>query len=215
MPLQLHMHPFASYCQKVLIAFYENDTPFEPVLVDLGDPTSRARFKALWPMTKMPVLRDDARDLTIPESTIIIEYIDHHHPGAVRFIPDDPAIAWRTRLHDRFYDNYVQQPMQKIVGDRLRPADQRDAFGVAEARTQLRGAYDFLARELAGRTWATGPDFGLADCAAAPALFYADLVEPLGPAHRNVADYLARLRERPSFARVIAEASPYMPYFPK
>jgi glutathione S-transferase len=126
MSLTLHMHPLASFCWKVLIALYENDTPFEARLVNLGDPDEAAAFKALWPTGKMPVLRDAARDRTVPETTIIIEYLQTWYPGPVRFIPEDPEAALRARLFDRLFDCYVQEPMQKIVGDRIRPADAKD-----------------------------------------------------------------------------------------
>lgn len=214
MSLTLHMHPLASYCWKVLIALYENDTPFEAHLVDLGDPKVVVAFKALWPTAKMPLLVDKARDRTVPETSIIIEYLQAAYPGPVRFIPDDPEAALRVRLLDRLFDNYVQEPMQKIVGDRIRPADAKDPHGVAHARAQLAMAYDLLETQLAGRAWATGEAFSLADCAAAPALFYADKVAPLGAAHPAVSAYLDRLLARPSFARVLQEAEPYFAMFP-
>jgi glutathione S-transferase len=214
MSLTLHMHPLSSYCWKALIALYENDTPFEARLVDLGDPEAVAAFKALWPTAKMPLLRDEARDRTIPETSIIIEYLQAAYPGPVRFIPDDPDAAQRTRLMDRLFDLYVMTPMQAIVGDRIRPADAKDPYGVAQARAQLAMAYDLLETELAGRTWAAGEAFSLADCAAAPALFYANKVAPLTDAHPNVSAYLDRLLARPSFARTLQEAEPYFAMFP-
>lgn len=214
MALKLYFHPLASFCHKALIALYENDTPFEPVVVDLGDETSRAAFQALWPMAKMPVLRDEARDRTVPESTIVVEYLDAHYPGATRFLPPDPDDAWRVRFWDRFFDHYVQEPMQKIVTDRLRPAGASDGFGVEQAEAQLRQAYAVLEGELAGRTWIAGDAFSLADCSAAPALFYADTAVPFGQEQRGLAAYLERLMARPSFARVLAEAEPYFGFFP-
>jgi glutathione S-transferase len=213
MSLTLHFHPFASYCQKVLIALYENNTPFERVVVDLGNEASRSAFLAVWPIGRMPVLRDG--DQVIPESTIIIEYLDVHHPGRTRFVPANPDRARETRLRDRFFDLYVQGPMQKIVGDRLRPAGDKDRFGVDEAHGQLRKVYGMLEADLASRTWATGDEFGLADCAAAPALFYAELVEPFRDAHPHLARYFDRLLGRPSFARVVEEARPLLPLFPR
>jgi glutathione S-transferase len=214
MSLTLHMHPLASYCWKVLIALYENDTPFEARLVDLGDPEAAAAFKALWPTAKMPLLRDEARNRTVPETSIIIEYLQTAYPGPARFIPDEPDAALRVRLLDRLFDLYVQDPMQRIVGDRIRPAGAQDPHGVAQARSQLAMAYDLLETELAGRTWAAGETFSLADCAAAPALFYADKVAPLGEAHPVVSAYLDRLLARPSFVRVLQEAEPYFAMFP-
>jgi glutathione S-transferase len=215
MSLTLYFHPLASFCQKVLIALYENDTPFTPHLVDLGDEAASAAFKRLWPIGRMPVLRDEARDRTIPESSIIIEYLAQHYPGRTPLLPDDPDLARQTRLRDRFHDLYVQEPMQKVVTDRLRPAGANDPFGVEQAKALLRTAYGMIDQEMATRTWAMGDVFGMADCAAAPALFYANLVVPFGDAHRNVARYLDRLMQRPSFARVVEEARPYFALFPQ
>jgi glutathione S-transferase len=213
MPLTLHFHPLASFCQKVLIALYENETPFTPHLVDLADEAAYAAFRRLWPVGKMPVLHDKARRCTVPESSVIVEYLDHFYPGPARLIPADPDLAWRTRLSDRFYDHYVHHPMQKIVTDKLRPAAQNDALGVAQARTQLTESFILLDHDMAARTWAMGDTFTLADCAAAPALFYANLVAPFA-AHKNLAAYFERLSQRPSFARVVAEAQPYFANFP-
>lgn len=215
MSLELYFHPFASFCQKALIALYENEVPFEPHLVDLGDPASSAAFKRIWPIRKFPVLRDRARGRTIPESTMIIEYLAQHYPGRIALVPGDPDLAWETRARDRFYDLYVQVPMQKIVGDRLRPAASKDPYGVEEARTLLATAYDLIEQDMAMRTWATGEAFTMADCAAAPALYYANLVLPFGDTHRHAAAYFDRLMKRPSFARVIEEAKPYRANFPK
>jgi glutathione S-transferase len=212
--LELHLHPLSSFCQKVLMAFYENDTPFTPHLVDFGDEASAAAFRAVWPVAKIPVLRDHARGRTIPESSIIIEYIAHHHPGPTRLIPQDPEQALEARLHDRFFDLHIAAPMQKIVTDRVRPPGQRDPFGVQQAQALLATAYAVLDREMAGKTWALGDAFGIADCAAAPALFYANWVLPFGD-RPNVAAYFRRLLERPSFARAVAEAKPYRSSFPR
>jgi glutathione S-transferase len=214
MSLILYFHPLASFCHKVLIALYENETPFEPRLVDLGDATSSAAFKALWPIGKMPVLRDEARDRTIPESSIIIEYLARHYPGRTELMPADSELALRTRLADRFYDLYVHEPMQKIVGDRIRPAGMGDPHGVELARTTLRTAYDIIDNDMAGNTWAMGETFTLADCAAAAPLFYANKVQPFTASHKNVAAYFERLTMRPSYARTLKEAEPYMKFFP-
>ena len=214
MSLTLYYHPLASYCWKVLIALYEQDTPFTPLLVDLADPAARAEFQTVWPLARFPVLRDEARDRIVPESTIIIEYLAHHYPGPTPLVPTEPDLALEARLCDRFYDLYVHEPMQRLVFDRLRPADQRDPLGVAGARATLDTAYAMIEGALATRTWATGATFTLADCAAAPALYYADRVHPLGAAHPHTAAYLARVLARPSFARVVAEAQPYLASFP-
>jgi glutathione S-transferase len=212
--LTLHFHPLASYCQKALIALYENETPFTSNMVDLGDERERASLMKLWPIGKFPVLRDEARDQTIPESTVIIEYLDCHYPGRTRFIPTGPDQALLTRLRDRFYDLHVHEPMQKIVGDRIRPPDKRDSHGVEEARSRLRISYDMIDRDMAAKSWAMGDDFGLADCAAAPALFYANKVFPFAGL-ANLEAYFSRLKMRPSYARVLKEAQPYFSMFPK
>jgi len=215
MSLTLYLHPLASYCHKVLIALYENDTPFKAKNVDLSDAGERAALLKLWPIGKFPVLRDDARNQTIPESTVIIEYLDRHYPGSTRFVPADIDLALQTRLQDRFYDLYVHDPMQKIVGDRIRPAGEKDAHGVAEARERLTTSYGMIDREMATQTWAMGDAFSLADCAAAPALFYANEVFPIGEEQANARAYFDRLKARPSYARVLKEAEPYFAMFPR
>jgi glutathione S-transferase len=215
MSLTLHFHPLASYCHKVLMALYENETPFTSNMVDLGNERERAALLKLWPIGKFPVLRDDARDDTVPESTVIIEYLDRYYPGRTRFIPEDADLASEVRLRDRFYDLYVHEPMQKIVGDRLRPADKKDPHGVEEAKARLRTSYGMIDQAMAGQSWAVGEAFSLADCAAAPALFYANEVLPFGEPHRNVAAYLGRLKARPCYARVLKEAEPYFAMFPR
>jgi glutathione S-transferase len=215
MSLTLYFHPLSSFCQKVLIALYENDTPFKGEVVDLMNETSRENFRKIWPVGKFPVLRDEARDRTVPETSIIIEYLDHCYPGRTRFIPGDFDSASRMRMRDRFYDLYVNVPMQKVVTDRLRPAGKNDSFGVEEARTMLRTALDLTEKDMADKTWAIGETFTMADCAAAPPLFYANLVMPFRDTHKNVAAYLDRLLARPSFARVVEEGKPYLKMMPK
>jgi len=212
--LTLHYHPFSSYCQKVLIALYERDVPFTPHLVDLGDADARAAFEMIWPLRRFPVLVDDETGRTIPESSVIIEYLDLYRPGPPPLLPADPVEALEVRMWDRLFDNYVQTPMQRIVGDRLRPADARDPYGVEEARTLLAGSYRMLEERLAGRAWAAGDAFTMADCAAAPALFYADWVLPFRDDHPVLASYFARLLARPSFARAVEEARPWRKHFP-
>ncbi|MER9056107.1 glutathione S-transferase family protein [Mesorhizobium sp. M0904] len=214
MSLIMHLHPLASFCWKPLIALYENGTPFTSVVVDLGNEQSRAAFLKLWPLGKMPVLRDEALDRTVPESTIVIEYLNAYYPGPVELIPADFDLARQTRLADRFYDFYVQEPMQKIVGDRLRPEGKTDPFGVEQARAQLRSSYAIIEQDMQSRIWAAGASFTMADCAAAPALFYANKVEPFGDEYPAVRRYHDRLLQRPSVARVIEEAQPYFKLFP-
>ena len=215
MSLIFYFHPLASFCQKALIALYENDTPFEPHLVDLGNEVSREAFKRIWPIGKMPVLRDMAKDQTVPEASIIIEYLAQHYPGRVQLLPENADLARQTRLRDRFYDLYVSEPMQKIVTDRIRPAGKNDPYGVEQARAQLQTAYEMIDSDMATRTWAMGETFSMADCAAAPALFYANQVMPFAESHKNVAAYLGRLMARPSFARAVQEAQPYFALFPQ
>jgi glutathione S-transferase len=215
MSLTLHFHPLASYCWKPLIALYENDVSFTPNLVDLGNPAERAALVKLWGVGKFPVLRDSARNETVPESSIIVEYLDRNYGGRTRFIPDDPARALQTRLRDRFYDLYVHLPMQKIMLDRLRPADKKDPQGVEEARAQLLISYAMIEQQMANGTWAMGEDFSLADCAAAPSLFYGSMVVPFEETQKNLAAYFERLKARPAFARVLKEAEPYFQMVPK
>ena len=215
MSLTLYFHPLSSFCWKTLIALYENDTPFTPHMLRAGNEADLAGLLELWPVGKFPVLRDGARDQIIPESTIIIEYLDRYYPGRTRFIPAAPDLAWQTRLRDRFYDLYVHLPVQNIIGDRLRPLAAKDPHGVEQARARLRSCYEIIDRQMAGCHWAMGEAFCLADCAALPALFYANKVEPIGEKHSNVTAYLERLKARPSVARVLTEAEPYFNLFPQ
>lgn len=214
MSLTLYSHPLASFCHKVLIALYENGTPFRAEMVDLGNPGSAAAHIERWPVGKMPVLHDSTTGRTIPETSIIIEYLQEAHPGPVRLLPDEPDARLETRLWDRFFDLYVNVPMAKIVTDRIRPEGQSDPFGVEEARATLTTAYAMIEKRMAGRDWVMGEAFTLADCAAAPALFYAAIVQPFADTQRELARYHDRLLARPSVERVINEARPYFKYFP-
>jgi len=213
MSLTLHFHPLSSFCQKVLIGLYELEAPFHENLVDLSDARQRAALLELWPIGRFPVLSDAARGQSVPESTIILEYLDQHY-GPGRLVPRDAERARASRFADRFYDTYIHLPMQKIVGDTFRPDGQHDLLGVEQARAQLTTAYAHADARLCSQRWAAGEDFSLADCAAAPALFYAQKVLPLDAAHARLAAYYQRLCERPSFARVLAEAAPYLNLFP-
>ncbi|QGP79454.1 glutathione S-transferase family protein [Sphingobium sp. CAP-1] len=208
----LYYHPLSSYCWKVLIALYESGIPFEGRLLETESVGNE--WLTLWPIGKFPVLRDPARDATVAEASIIIEYMARHEPGTFRPIPADPDAALEARLMDRLFDNYVMTPMQAIVGDRLRPEGQRDPHGVAQARALLRKAYALIDGRLAGRRWAASEAFGLADCAAAPALFYADWIEPMRADFPTLGAYLARLEARPSVARVLVEKEPWWHLFP-
>jgi len=215
MSLTLLFHPLSSFCHKVLIALYENDTPFTPQIVNLQDEGERAALCKLWPMGKFPVLVDAARDWNVSESSTIIEYLDLYFPGKTKFIPADADLARQMRFRDRVFDLYVHLPMQKIVGDRLRPADSKDPHGVAEACMTMTTALGMIDQAMAAKTWATGETFTMADCSAAPALFYADKVMPFGETHPHAAAYLERLTERPSYARALKEAEPYFKFFPQ
>ena len=215
MTLKLYYHPLSSFCHKVLVALYENATPFEPVIVDFFNEESAAQFKALWPIGKIPVLRDEARDRTVPETSIIIEYLAQHYPGRVNLVSHDVDLARQIRLRDRFYDLYVNVPMQKVVTDRLRPAGKNDAFGVEEAKDRLRLAYGMIDKDMADREWAMGKDFTMADCAAAGSLFYANSQVPFRDTQKHATAYLDRLLARPSYARVMKEAEPYFKMIPK
>ncbi|MEO5772242.1 MAG: glutathione S-transferase family protein [Burkholderiaceae bacterium] len=212
MALQLFFHPFSSYCQKALIAFYENAIPFEPQVLNGPDSPAGKRLAQLWPMKRFPVLTDGER--TVFEASCIVEYLALYHPGPVSLIPDDPKAALDVRMLDRFFDNYISTPQQKIVFDALRPEAERDPFGVMQARTMLDTAYAWLDERMAHREWAAGDSFSLADCAAAPFLFYADWTHAIGDRHPHVLGYRRRLLARPSFARAVDEGRPFRPFFP-
>jgi len=212
LPLKLHLHPLSSCCWKVLIALYENGTPFEPRVVDLGDAQARAAYAALWPTAKIPLLQEGER--VVPETSLQIEYLDRHHPGPVRLLPDEAEACLEVRLWDRLFDCYVMTPMQRYVSLERRPAEQRDPVGQQALVEQLAMAYDLIEARLPGRDWAVGESFGMADCAAAPALFYALPVLPFGPERPRLAAYFERLKQRPSVQRVIREAQPFFRYYP-
>jgi glutathione S-transferase len=214
MSLILYFHPLSSFCQKVLTALYETGTPFQTHLVDLSNAEAKAAFQKIWPIAQFPVLRDEARNQTIPESSIIIEYLAQYYPGRIDLLPKNADRAIQTRLKDRFYDLHVHVQMQKIMTDRLRPAGMNDSFGVEHDKQMLKIAYRMIESEMANRMWVMGDSFTMADCAAAPALFYANMALPLAGEHPHAAAYLKRLMERPSFARVLEEAQPYMKLVP-
>jgi glutathione S-transferase len=214
MSLTLYLHPLASYCHKVLIALYENGTPFTPQLVDFSDADSTAVLTELWPVGKIPVLQDAARGRTIPETSIIIDYLDRHYPGPVALLPREAEARLEARLWDRFFDLYVHTPMQRIVADILRPEDSRDPLGVAEAHALLDQAYDMIETRLVAGGIVPGEDFTIADCAAAPALFYATILHPIGPERPELAAYFERLMARGSVRRTLDEARPYFHLYP-
>lgn len=206
--MQLWGHPLSSFCWKATIALYEKDAPFTLNIIE-----DWPAFMERWPIGKMPMLEDGGR--RIGESSTIIEYLDAHHPGGPRLIPADADEAREARYWDRFFDHYLQHPMQRIIANRLRPADKRDPLALEEARALIARAYGVLDAQMAGKTWAIGEAFTLADCAAAPALFYADRVLAIPAANGAVAAYLERLKKRPSIARTMKEAEPYAHLYPQ
>lgn len=214
MSLTLYMHPLSSYCHKALIALYENSTSFEPKVIDLGNPAIREEYRKIWPFAKFPVLQDSTQARTIPESTPIIEYLSLHHSGPVKLVPENPEGAWQVRATDRFYDLHLHDPLQKVVLDRLRPADGADPIGVDHAKEHIRIALRIANTELASRRWAAGDEFSMADCAAGPPLFFINIMLPLANEYPHVSAYLDRLTKRRSYARALTEAQPYLAYFP-
>ena len=210
MHLTLYAHPFASYCQKVLVALYENELPF--VYRGLEEPGAMDELKALWPFARFPVLVDNGQ--MVVESTIIIEHLVLHHGGPVRWLPADPAAALEARFLDRVFDNDVMTAMQEPVLAAIKGDTAATAQALAEARTKLTRAYAWLDQRLQGRTWATGATLSLADCAAAPSLFYADWVHPIADNFATLRAYRARLLAWPAFARCVEEARPFRAYFP-
>lgn len=212
MTLQLYAHPFSSYCQKVLTALYENNTPFRLNLLEQQAPENFAKLSRLWSIKKFPVLTDDGQ--AVIESSIIIEHLALYHPGPTPLIPSDPKQALEVRFMDRFFDNYVMTAMQKPVFEALRSDGARKEEAMAEARQALDMAYAWLEKKLDGQAWAAGEHFTMADCAAAPSLFYADWVHQISPNFPSVRAYRSRLLGRPSFARAVDEARPFRSYFP-
>ncbi|MDF7774146.1 glutathione S-transferase family protein [Sphingomonas sp. AOB5] len=212
MKLQLFGHPFSSYTQKALIALYENAVDFDFRLIEPQEEANCREFAALAPMGKFPVLLDRGR--TIIESTGIIEYLAIHHPGPVALIPADPDAALDARIFDRVFDNYIMDAMQPLVNNMLRPTEHRDPHIATYVHRALDRAYAWLDTHMAGREWAAGDSFGLADCAAAPSLFYADWAYEIPASHVHLKAYRARLLARPSFARAVDGGRPYHHYFP-
>ncbi|BDA83488.1 glutathione S-transferase [Aureimonas sp. SA4125] len=210
MSLILFSHPFSSYCQKVLVALWENHIPFDYRHLEAAGAADD--LAALWPLGRFPALVDAGR--TVVESSVIIEHLGLHHPGPVRLIPDDPRAALEVRFMDRFFDQYVMTPMQRPVAEALRSHADRLDEARAEAARALDTAYAWLEERLSGREFAAGDGFSLADCAAAPSLFYADWVHAIAPRFPRLRAYRSRLLERPSFARAVEEGRPYRAYFP-
>ncbi len=212
MPLALYGHPFSSYTQKALIALYENGTPFEFRQIGPDQPDNAAEWLRRWPLRKFPLLVDGERQFV--ESSIIIEHLQLAHPGPVKLLPSDPEAALHVRFLDRFFDLHVMFPMQQAVNGALSGDDTKRRDGRAFAEEKLELAYAWLEGELAGREWAAGEAFTMADCAAAPSLFYADWTHRIAETYPRLRAYRARLLARPSFARAVDEARPFRSYFP-
>jgi glutathione S-transferase len=212
MTLKFYGHPFSSYCQKALIALYENDIPFEWRVLSPDNPQAGAEMAAMWPIQRFPVLVDG--DRTVMEATVIVEHLGLHHPGPVRLIPDDAQAALDVRMMDRIFDNYVMTPQGNVVFESIRPPGNGDPYGVAQAKAMLETSYRWLDGRLKGHEWAVGDDFTLADCAAGPSLFYADWTHPIPEEFTTLVAYRKRLLARPSFARAVDEARPFRPFFP-
>jgi glutathione S-transferase len=208
--LRLYYHPLSSFCHKVLIALYENNIEFERRIIDLGNEADRAELQAIWPFNKFPVIRDQTHKRDVAESTAIIEYLNHYSAGERSLLPADWEAAFEVRFWDRVFDNYVQRPMQQIVADRIRG----NHGDLTSERTTLKTAYAMIDQHMASRTWVSGQDFSMADCAAAPALFYASTLQPFPNELKHLSTYFDRLTKRPSFGRVLEEAKPYFSMYP-
>lgn len=213
MALKLYYHPLSSYCHKTLIALYENDIPFEPVVIDLSSEASSAPMRALWPVGKFPVLKDEKRGHVVAESSVIIDYLDTYY-ARTRMIPADPDVAWQARMWDRFFDLYIMEKQGKFVDDNLRPAESRDPYGVAKAREVIEKSYAIFENKLGDNTWALGEAYSLVDCAASPALFYASLAVPFPDSTPKLKAYYERLVRRPSYLRALKGAEPFFDWVP-
>ena len=208
--LTLYYHPLSSFCHKVLIALYENNIEFETRIIDLGNEADRAELQAIWPFEKFPVIHDHARERDVAESTVIIEYLDHYFAGERSLIPTDWQAAFEVRFWDRVFDHYVHRPMQQIVGDRIHGSH----ADLTNERTTLDTAYRMIDHHMASRIWASGQDFSMADCAGAPALFFACNLQAFPNEFSHLSAYFDRLLRRPSFARVLEETKPYLSMYP-
>ena len=211
MAIELFAHPFSSYCQKAIIALHEHGVDWTLRMIEPGSEWN-TEWEAIWPIRRFPVLREGGR--VVPEASAIIEHLHARHRTTTPLIPDDPDDAVEVRMLDRFFDHYVSDPQARIVVNALRREDQRDPLAGQEAQELLDRAYAWLDARMAGRTWAVGEAFSMADCAAAPSLFYADWTHPIGDRFANVSAYRARMLRRPSIARAVDAARPYRQLFP-
>jgi glutathione S-transferase len=208
--LTLYYHPLSSFCHKVLIALYENNIEFERRIIDFSNEADRAELHAIWPFNKFPVIRDHARRRDVAESTAIIEYLNHYFAGEQSLLPTDWEAVFEVRFWDRVFDNYIHRPMQQIVSDRV----YGNHADLTNERTTLETAYRMIDQHMASRMWVSGKHFSMADCAAAPALFYASTLQPFPDELKHLSAYFDRLLRRPSFARVLEEAKPYFSMYP-
>jgi glutathione S-transferase len=208
--LTLYYHPLSSFCHKVLVALYESGTEFDRRIINLGDDKDRAELLAVSPIGKFPAIRDHVRNRDLAETTIIIEYLDHFFASERALIPREWEDAFQVRLWDRLFDNYLQVPMQQIVADRMRGGK----GDITRERATLDTAYGMIDNQMADGPWVAGRNFSMADCAAAPALFYAGIIQPFPEGHHRLRAYFDRLMERPSVQRVMEEAKPYFALFP-
>jgi glutathione S-transferase len=211
----LHYHPLSSFCWKVQIALDEGGVKHERVVVNLGDPAERAAYLKISPLGKIPALVDKARNTAVVETSLIVEYLALNESSARHLLPVDAVAAMPVRELDRYFDTYVQHNMQKIVLDNARPEGSGDPYGVTQARNDMKAVLDWLERKLPKKGWATGDTFNMADCAACPALYYANYAQPFETTHPNVFTYFMRLKARPSFARALEEAQPFLHWVPK
>jgi glutathione S-transferase len=210
MSLTLYYHPLSSYCHKALVALYELGTPFDARVIDLDSDGDRALLGEHWPLCRFPVIHDSRRGRSVPESSTIIEYLDQHYPGPKRLIPADAERALDVRLWDRVFDNYVHTPMQQIVANRF----MQTHSDMSAQRSLLHQTYRVIDTQLGSSAWVAGDDFSLADCAAAPALFYASTLEPLPSELRNLCTYFERLVQHESVRRTLEQARPYFQFYP-
>lgn len=213
MSLQLLSHPLSSYCHKVLIALYEMGLPFEAKMVNFGDQAERTAFTKLWPTSKIPLLVDNGKP--VPETSVMIEYLQQRHAPEAQLLPRDATTCLEARLWDRLFDNYVMTPVQSIVGQQLREEAARDPVATSSSKTNLAMAYGMIEQHFAdGREWAAGNNFSIAECAAAPSLFYASTLVPFGDDQKHLDAYFERLVARASVKRVLDEAKPWFQYYP-
>jgi glutathione S-transferase len=207
--MKLYYSTVSPYSQKVLIALEETKTPHEAIHVNLGDANARAEFAKVSRLGKVPFLVDEARDWRVPESSIIIEYLEQHHPGAVQLVPKDPDLSRQARFFDRLWDLYVTEQTLKIFFDGRRPAEKRDPMGVEQAHKRLDSTFALLDEPLGKKKWVLGDTFSIGDVAAAPALLMASRFHPFDE-HKNLVAYFGRLSERESVQRVFAKVKEYL-----